>query len=101
MHCTASTSLQLLADLEKSLEELVSKKVLVVDSTNVCSWIKTGSDGMSQPLYISRRVKMIKETFGYECYWTSTNLNPADCGTKNDPGAKQISPTSQFFNGPK
>ena len=87
-------------ELKNSLGELVSKKVFVVDSTNVCSWIKAGSETMSQPLYISRRVKMIKERFGYECYWTSTNLNPADCGTKNYPGAKQISPTSQFFIGP-
>ena len=43
---------------------------------------------------------MIKETFGDECYRSSTNLNPADCGTRTDPGAEQVSTTSQFFNGP-
>ena len=55
---------------------------------------------MAQPLYISRRVSIIKETFGDECYWTSKSINPADCRTRTDPRAEQIPPTSQFFNGP-
>ena len=82
------------------LQQQQHQLVLIVDSTNVCSWIKAGSDGDSQTAYISRRVAMIKVTFGNECYWTSTKINPADCGTRIDPGAEQISPTSQFFNGP-
>ena len=64
----AATSTAPACELDKSLGELVAKKVLIVDSINVCSWIKAGSNGTSQTAYITRRVIMIKETFGDECY---------------------------------
>ena len=86
--------------LEKSLGSLIKRKVLIVDSSCVLSWIGAGLDCPSRIIYATRRVKLLIEAYGDQCYWTSTDTNPSDCGTRVDPGAEQIAHNSTFLNGP-